>query len=81
MPDHENPQAVQELVREVSRWCSEQILTEQRSGVPDAQRVEQLKAELAACGADLQTLRGADPEEAARIGARYAARIKELEDR
>ncbi|MFC9654000.1 MULTISPECIES: hypothetical protein [unclassified Streptomyces] len=78
MPDHDNPQAVQELVREVALWCSQQIRAEQQAGVPDAQRMEQLKAELAVCGADLQSLRGAEPQEVDRIGERYAARLKEL---
>ncbi len=79
MPDHVTPEAVEQLVQEVSAWYAEQIIKERRAGAPDASRLKTLKEELAACAADQQALQDADEEEVAEIASRYAARVKELE--
>ncbi|WP_314223580.1 hypothetical protein [Streptomyces zaehneri] len=73
------PEAVEQLVQEVSAWYAEQIIKERRAGAPDASRLKTLKEELAACAADQQALQDADEEEVAEIASRYAARVKELE--
>ena len=78
MPEHVSPEAVEQLVQEVSTWYAEQIITERRESVPDADRLNTLKEELAACAADQQALQDADDEEVAEIAARYAARVREL---
>jgi len=76
--EHVSAEAVEQLVREVSSWCAEQIMKERRSGVPDAGRLEALQEELAGCAADEQALQDAGEEEVAEIASRYAARLKEL---
>lgn len=78
MSEHETPETVGQLVQEVSAWYTQQILAERRSSSPDAGRLETLKAELAACAADQEALRTADPQEAAEIASRYAALSKKL---
>ena len=78
MPEAVSPEAVEQLVQEVSTWCAEQIIRERRAGVPDAGRLESLKEELAACAADQQALQDADAMEIAEIASRYAARVREL---
>ncbi|MET7563680.1 hypothetical protein ABZS95_26300 [Streptomyces sp. NPDC005479] len=78
MPEHVSPEAVEQLMLEVSTWYAEQIIKERRAGVPDADRLKTLKDELAACAADQQSLQDADEKEVAEIASRYAARVKEL---
>ncbi|MGW2748090.1 hypothetical protein [Streptomyces sp. NPDC001450] len=77
MSEHVTPEAVEQLVQEVSAWYAEQIIKERRAGA-DAERLQTLKDQLAACAADQQTLEDADEEEVAEIASRYAARAKEL---
>ncbi|GAA1924230.1 hypothetical protein [Streptantibioticus ferralitis] len=69
-----------ETVGLVIAWYSRQILAERRSDTPDPERLEQLMAQQRACVQDQRRLEEAGPEEAARITAVYAARLKELED-
>lgn len=57
-----------------------QIITERRAPVPDEERIEELKAGRQAALADHAQLAAADPEEAERIGAVHAARLKELKE-
>lgn len=67
-----------DAVRAVVSWYNDRLLAEQRSPVPDEERVAELKGGRAAALADQQQLATADPEEEARIGEVYAARLKEL---
>ena len=78
MPDHVSPEAVEQLVQEVSTWYAEQIIQQRRAEVPDADRLKTLQDQLAACAADQQALQDAAEEEVAEIASRYAARLKEL---
>ncbi|MHA4818778.1 hypothetical protein ACXZ65_31025 [Streptomyces aculeolatus] len=73
-----SPEAVEELIQEVSAWYAAQIIKERRAGVPDADRYKVLKEELAACAADHQALQDANETEVAEIASRYSARVKEL---
>ncbi|MFM9812834.1 hypothetical protein ACKI16_30505 [Streptomyces scabiei] len=78
MSEHVTPEAVEQLVQEVSAWYAEQIIKERRAGAPDAGRLKTLQDELAACAADQQALQDADEKEVAEIASRYAARVREL---
>ncbi|MEU5632214.1 hypothetical protein ACH47C_23895 [Streptomyces rishiriensis] len=78
MSEPVTPEAVEQLVQEVSTWYSEQLIQERRAGSPDADRLQRLRDLLAACAADLRALQDADDNEVAEIAARYAARMKEL---
>lgn len=66
------------IVRDVVLWYNTQLASENRSPVPDEERIEKLKAGREAALADQAQLVTADPPEAARIAAVYAARLKEL---
>ncbi len=68
-----------DAVRAVVSWYNDQLLAEQRSPVPDEERVEELRAGRQAALADQQQLATADPQEAARIAEVYAARLKEFD--
>ncbi|WP_326680901.1 hypothetical protein [Streptomyces sp. NBC_01237] len=77
MSEQWSPQAAEEAVLAVTRWYAEQIRKRQRSGEgPEVLQV--LKEGLAVCAADLETLQEGG-EEAAEVGARYAALAQELE--
>lgn len=78
MSEPVTPEAVEQLVQEVSTWYSEQLVKERRAGSADAERLKLLRDQLAACAADQQALQDADENEVAEIAARYAARMKEL---
>lgn len=78
MSEHVSPEAVEQLVQEVSTWYTQEIIKERRAGVPDPARLKDLQDQLAACAADQQALQDADEEEIVEIAARYAARSKEL---
>jgi hypothetical protein len=68
-----------DAVRAVVSWYNAQLLAEQRSPLPDEERVEELRAGRQAALADQQQLATADVEEAARIAEVYAARLKDLD--
>ncbi|WP_258565637.1 hypothetical protein [Streptomyces sp. WELS2] len=57
-------------------WYNTQLLEERRVPVPNEDRVEELKAGREAALADGAQLATADPQEAGRIAAVYAARLK-----
>ena len=71
-------QAAEEAIQEVLNWYNAQLLEERRAPVPNEERVEELKASREAALADGAQLATADPEEAGRIAAVYAARLMEL---
>lgn len=73
-------QAAEDVIQEVVNWYNTQIVAERRAPLPDDERMEQLKADRQAALDDQQQLATADPEEAARIAAFYAARLKELKE-
>ncbi|MFE7935492.1 hypothetical protein ACFU6S_43560 [Streptomyces sp. NPDC057456] len=73
-------QAAEDAVQEVVNWYNAQIVAERRAPVPDEERTEELKAGRQAALADQAQLVTADPEEAERIAAVYAARLKELKE-
>jgi hypothetical protein len=73
-------QSAEEAVQEVVNWYNTQIITERRAPVPDEERIEELKASRQAALADQAQLSTADPEEAVRIAAVYAARLRELNE-
>ncbi|MGP4001558.1 hypothetical protein [Streptomyces sp. 8N706] len=68
------------IVRDVVLWYNTRIAAERRAPVPDEERIEELKQARQAALADQAQLATADPEEAARIAAVYAARLKELNE-
>ncbi|MFC7831027.1 hypothetical protein [Streptomyces sp. NPDC057375] len=72
-------QAAQDAVQEVVNWYNAQIIRERRAPVPDEERLEELKAGRQAALADQAQLATADSQEAERITAVYAARLKDLE--
>ncbi|MEV6048782.1 hypothetical protein [Streptomyces xanthochromogenes] len=78
MSEHANPLAVQRTAQDVINAYAKQLMEERSAPRPDTERVEWLKAELAVCGADLQALDDADPDEVDEIAARYAARAQAL---
>ncbi|MFE2693733.1 hypothetical protein [Streptomyces mirabilis] len=78
MSEPVTPEAVEQLVQEVSAWYSAQLIQERRAGSPYPERLKLLRDGLAACAADQQALHDADENEVAEIAARYAARMKEL---
>ncbi|MGI5485038.1 hypothetical protein [Streptomyces lavendofoliae] len=78
--DGGDEQAAEEAIQEVVNWYNAQLLEERRAPVPDEQRIEELKAGRQAVLADQAQLATADPEEAERIAAAYAARLKELKE-
>lgn len=78
MSEPVTPEAVEQLVQEVSSWYSEQLIMERRAGSPDAERLKLLRDGLAACAADQHALQDADANEVAEIAARYAARMKKF---
>ncbi|MGO4417229.1 hypothetical protein AB4Z54_00230 [Streptomyces sp. MCAF7] len=69
-----------DAVQAVVNWYNTQIVAERRNPVPDEERIEELKTDRQAALEDRQRLETADPQETARIAARYAARLKELTD-
>ncbi|MGQ4465269.1 hypothetical protein ACN6LC_004670 [Streptomyces violaceoruber] len=71
-------QAAQDAVQEVVNWYNAQIIRERRAPVPDEERLEELKAGRQAALADQAQLATADSQEAERITAVYAARLKDL---
>ncbi|WP_141209017.1 hypothetical protein [Streptomyces griseorubiginosus] len=73
-------QQTHDVVREVVGWYNAQIIAERRAPVPDGERIEALKAGREAALADQAQLATADPEEADRIAAVYAARLRELKE-
>jgi hypothetical protein len=73
-------QAAEDAVQEVVNWYNTQIIAERRAPVPDEERIEELKAGRQAALADKAQLATADPEEAGRIAAVYAARLRELNE-
>ncbi|MCX4462386.1 hypothetical protein OOK58_58940 [Streptomyces sp. NBC_01728] len=81
MSEAVTPEAVEQLVQEVSSWYAEQLIMERRAGSPNAERLKLLRDGLAACAADQQALQDADENEVAEIAARYAARMKQLKGR
>ncbi|MGW3563506.1 hypothetical protein ACWDSL_06330 [Streptomyces sp. NPDC000941] len=93
MPDADSPdfsaldghggdeQQALDAVREVVAWCSAQIAREHRAPVPDEDRLQELQAVRQEALADQARAETASPEEAARIAADYAARLKELNGR
>ncbi|MFD7324286.1 hypothetical protein ACFV9D_24855 [Streptomyces sp. NPDC059875] len=74
-------QAAEDAVQEVVNWYNAQLIEERRAPVPDEERIEELKAGREAALADGAQLATADPEEADRIAAVYAARLRELMDK
>ncbi len=73
-------ETAEEAIQEVVNWYNIQLLEERRAPVPDEERIEELKASREAVLADGAQLATADPEEAGRIAAVYAARLKELKE-
>lgn len=73
-------QQADDIVREVVGWYNAEIIAERRAPVPDDERIEALKAGREAVLADQAQLATADPEEAARIAAVYAARLREFKE-
>ncbi|QKW66155.1 hypothetical protein HUT15_36785 (plasmid) [Streptomyces sp. NA03103] len=73
-------QAAEEAIQEVVNWYSTQLLEERRAPVADDEQIKELKAGREAALADGAQLATADPEEADRIAAVYAARLKELKE-
>ncbi|MCZ0983740.1 hypothetical protein O1L60_44030 [Streptomyces diastatochromogenes] len=73
-------QAAEDAVQEVVNWYNGRLIEERRAPVPDEERVEELKSGREAALADGARLATADPEEADRIAAVYAARLKELKE-
>lgn len=78
--DGGDEQAAEEAIQEVVNWYNVQLLEERRAPVPDEQRIEELKSGRQAVLADQAQMATADPEEAERIAALYAARLKELKE-
>lgn len=73
-------EAAEEAIQEVVNWYNIQLLAERRAPMPDEERIAELKASREAALADGAQLATADPEEAGRIAAVYAARLKELKE-
>jgi len=73
-------QAAEEAIQEVVNWYNTRLLEERRAPVPNEERVGELKAGREAALADGAQLATADREEADRIAAVYAARLKELKE-
>ncbi|GGV53456.1 hypothetical protein [Streptomyces spectabilis] len=73
-------QAAEEAIQEVVNWYNAQLLAERRAPVPDEERIEELKGGREAALADAVQLATADPEEAGRVAAVYAARLKALKE-
>lgn len=73
-------QAAEDAVQEVVNWYNTQIIAERRAPVSDEERIEELKAHRRAALDDQAQLATADPEEAERIAAVYAARLRELKE-
>ncbi|MFE3144293.1 hypothetical protein [Streptomyces scopuliridis] len=72
-------EATADVMGQVTAWYNREILAERRAPGPDPERLEQLIARRRECVQDRARLEEAEGEEAARIGALYAARLKELE--
>ncbi|MEU9062421.1 hypothetical protein AB0D13_27030 [Streptomyces sp. NPDC048430] len=79
MPEHVTPEAVEQLIEEVTARYAEQIIAERRAHT-DPERLQDLKNKLETCAADRQALQDADHDEVAEIAARYTARLKEFKD-
>lgn len=73
-------QAAEDAVQEVVNWYNAQFIAERRAPVPAEERIEELKAQRQAALDDQAQLATADPEEATRIAAVYAARLRELKE-
>ncbi|WP_327299912.1 hypothetical protein [Streptomyces sp. NBC_01197] len=78
MSEHVGPEVVEQLIQAVSRLYAKQIMAERRAAQPDSERMEKLKAKVAACAADQEALSGADEREMTDLATRYAALRKEL---
>ncbi|MFF2779964.1 hypothetical protein ACFVU3_34310 [Streptomyces sp. NPDC058052] len=68
-----------ETVGKVIAWYQQEIHAVRRSPAASPGRLDQLIEEYTACVRDRERLREASGEEAERLGAFYAARLKELE--
>ncbi|MCT2546966.1 MULTISPECIES: hypothetical protein [Streptomyces] len=77
--DAVGPQGSADAVSEVMAWYTRELLAERRASHPDPERLEHLLARQQECVQDRARLGDADTEEASRITALYAARLKELE--
>ncbi|GAA2266125.1 hypothetical protein GCM10010232_68070 [Streptomyces amakusaensis] len=64
----------------VITYYNSRIQAEQRSATPDPERLEDLMAQRRACVEDKKRLGEAGPEELARLGTLYAARLRELDE-
>ncbi|MEV5203224.1 hypothetical protein [Streptomyces sp. NPDC053720] len=73
------PQGSADAVSEVMAWYTRELLAERRASHSDPARLEHLLARQQECVRDRARLGDADTEEASRITALYAARLKELE--
>ncbi|MGW6513226.1 hypothetical protein ACWGCP_37955 [Streptomyces niveus] len=78
LDESDDHQAATDAVKEVVSWYNAQILAERRSPGAGEERLEELKAAREAALLDGARLATADPQEAGRIAALYAARLKEL---
>ncbi|MGW8065895.1 hypothetical protein ACVV2G_27395 [Streptomyces ziwulingensis] len=76
--DAVSPQAPADVVEEVMAWYTRELLSERRASHPAPERLEHLLARQQECVRDRARLEEADVQEAARITASYAARLKEL---
>ncbi|MCZ4101076.1 hypothetical protein [Streptomyces sp. H39-C1] len=61
-----------DAIQQVVSWYTAQLMTERRTPVPDAERVEELMAARRAALADQQRLPDAEPREVARLAGYYA---------
>ncbi|TDU67104.1 hypothetical protein [Streptomyces sp. KS 21] len=68
-----------EIVGKVIAWYQQEIHAARQSPASSPGRLDQLLDEYTACVRDRERLRDATGEEAERLGALYAARLKELE--
>lgn len=68
-----------EIVGKVIAWYQQEIHAVRRSPASSPGRLDQLIEEYTACVRDRERLRDTGGEEAERLGALYAARLKELE--
>ncbi|MFJ2900220.1 hypothetical protein ACIO87_35770 [Streptomyces sp. NPDC087218] len=81
-PQHPAPgghEDILETVGKVIAWYQQEIHAARRSPGSAPNRLEQLLAEYTACVRDRDRLRDATGQEAQRLGALYAARLKELQ--
>ncbi|WP_301129028.1 hypothetical protein [Streptomyces cacaoi] len=89
-PPHEEPdfpdttsgheQQALDAVQTVMQWYAARLGQERRATTPDEHRIEELKAGWLQAARDRRRLEEASPQEAQYIGARYAARARELNE-